>query len=307
MNTERLQQLNKELTDAKKRHKDRYGDQVSLLVAEVEKRYAQEVGHVLSFLAQNKKLSEIIASGHNVLKNLFLANRRIGRELCHFGPPLNLWPVEDFPIAMIVYSAVRLADYGIETHREYETFQKRDFYVYLLEEKLNEQQASALNTMLSTAVINAAIQRLNQKNIREVADTILRLSPYVFAGMLAQSFPPSPLTTDLYAQIIDCNFIACQMILDQVFLRKAPPRIRSELLSINSRLFEIGRLIDDLADKENNRSLCCLNILTVPGMDHQKIAQKIDVLFQELWNDFCLLSPKLRDMMAMRMVNRLRI
>ena len=304
MNIYQPQKLDKIFADAIKRHNSRFGESVRLLSYEIEKEYIKEVKQTLSFLVNDEKIAEITAGGHNFLKSLFSANYRIGRQLCDFGPPLNLWPVEDFPIAMIVYSAIRFANDGLDGNPGHKTIKQKSFYGYLIDEKVDEQKAGALNTMVNAAVMNAAIIRLNEKNSGEIADTLLRLSHHVLAGMTAESIPAEPLTLDLYKRVVERRLIACRMMLDHVFLRKADPAIRAKLLQISSRLFEIEKITDDLSGKK--RGGTDFNILNIPGIDRRTVEHMIEVMFQELFNDSRSLAPELQDMLALRTANQLK-
>ena len=304
---EQFQKLEKEIVQAKKRHRSHYGAQVRELVSQVEIEYIKEVSYVLDFLVKDRHLNEIIDSGKKILETIFISNRWVGWELCDLGPPLNIWPVEEFPIAMIAYVAIHLVDDGIDGHLEYKALGKQSYYGYLIENHLNNRQASAISAMLGMAVFNASVRRLNKKNIRSASDILLRLSSNVFVGMMAEAFSHSRVSLESYKEIIRRKSIAYQMILDHVFLTNVSIQIRSVLLELNARLVEIGQLTDDLIDEEDDLSMGRFNILMVPDMNRTKVLQMILVSLQELWQECRSLTAELRDVMAVRMADWVRL
>lgn len=300
---DKIQPLAVDLSRARERHHSRFKNQVEQLIFRIEEEYKKEVREILSFLTRDKKLAAIISPGYKILEKILIDNRWVGWELCDLGPVLNLQPVREFPIAMIVYLAVHLIDDGIDGHEVYENTGGKSYYGYLLEEKLGERESSALSAMVGMAIINASLRRLMEKNIYDSLHTLLRLSSQVFAGMMAESLYPAPLTLGTYRQVIRSKAIAYQMILEHVFLQQAPQDLRSELLKLRSRLIEIGQMTDDLTDEKVDLSSNRFTILAVKDMSREKLIPLIHRSMDELWCSCNRISPELKDAMGKHLFN----
>jgi hypothetical protein len=298
-----LEQIDNEVKRSQYRHKKLFGSQVDKFVSTFQNKYENETRLILNHLSKIDKLN----IGYNVLYDILIKNRWAGWELCNLAPVLNVYPVEEYPIAVIAYNALHLTDDGIDGHTNYEHINQTSYYGYLLNNNFNQREASALSAMMGMDLLNTCIKRLNEKGLRNSADIILRLSNNVFTGMLGESLYTKPLTEELYYKIIKRKSVAYQMILDHIFLRTIDVSLRSKLLVINSFIVKMGQLTDDLMDQSDDTKHQNFSIMYVEGISKEKIINNIIKLIQTVW-DLCLqLEDKLKDAFAVRMADWVRL
>jgi hypothetical protein len=298
----KIEKLDNEIQGAIARHKKHYGNEVEKFVSEYQKEYVKETKIILNFLSGTG-----INTGYEVLYEILINSSWTGWELCDLAPILNVYPLEDYPIAVVAYNSIHLIDDGIDGHIKYEQINKPSYYGYLLNNKFKEQEASALSAMIGMGILNSCIKRLCEKSLRDSANIIMRLSNIVFTGMLGESLYTKPLTKELYQKIIKRKSIAYQMMLDHIFLKTINSQLRRILLENNYFIVQIGQLIDDLMDEGEDSKNKTFSILQVEGINKDMIVSDIIKLIESLWQNCSRLEGKIKDVFAARIIDWIRL
>lgn len=242
-----INDLAQEAASARTRHAARFGDAPARLAVEIRNRFGDELDQVLAFLINDRALVAITDPVHKILRQELCILASTGSDLCDLAPPLGLQPTEDFSLALVVYAASRLAHDAMCAGPIIAEDQPPGSLIgTLLALGQGPREAGALAVMLCLAVINAAIGRLNSRGRRQIAETMLRLSMNVFAGIMAEVYPPHPLPPALSSTIFERRWIALHMIPAQVLLQDAPAPIRGQLLAIHAGLIEVQAMKEKL-------------------------------------------------------------
>lgn len=302
-----FKRLQSELVKAGECHRMRFKDKVYTLISGVEEKYNRDVDECLHFLKKDNDTFPVVQGTYTTIRNILLSNSWVGWELCDFGPVLNIDPLDDFPVAMIAYTAIHLTDDGIDGHKLYKACKVKSFYDYSLEMGKGERESSALSAMMGMAVYNSCIQYLRKKQQQMVVETLLRLSCHIFSGMLNESIHTKPLSADSYKKIIKSKSIAYQMLLEHVFLKSLPSGKRTALLVLRSKLVEIGQLTDDLIDEKDDIRLNQFSIFLVPEMNREKLLMLILDAMGKLWDDCSHQENDIKNIMGLHLSNWIKL
>jgi hypothetical protein len=252
-------------------------------------------------LTRNPNLAPILLPSQKAIDDYVRAMRWVGWGPCELGPPIDLHPLDEYPVALIGYLGCRLMDDGIDAHSDYKG-RVPSLFGHLAGE-LSVQKAGALSVMTGAWILNASLRRLVGQDCLDAAAIILRLSTQVAPGVLAEALCQRSISLDVYQSIVQRKSVAYDMMLNQIFFRQMDSRIKPALLAALASLSKSGQWLNDLGDAADDHSRGQMNLLAVLNKDRTAVFETIIESLQKLCEKNNSLPSALRDGLASRMMD----
>ncbi|MFZ3048009.1 MAG: hypothetical protein WA151_19005 [Desulfatirhabdiaceae bacterium] len=217
-------------------------------------------------------------------------------DLCALGPPLGLFPMNDFSYGLIAYGACGVMKTAVEN--PIHPTRNRPFIDYLTASGFDARTAGAVGVMAASAVINAVAEICLNHRPTDVIQTLMRASEHFSSGVLNRPKYRGPLSYEQYETVVRQEEIPRHMMLEHIFLRTAPSYVRFQLLKIavNIHLFRhMISIIEELDDPFGN--ICSINVVNFSQFIHL-----LKGIVLKIRTDTLCLTPNLQDAVAKRLL-----
>ncbi len=284
--------LRASVTSACVRYETHFQPDSSTYYKTVWQQFQQELDHVLLFLVQDRNIAFINEMSRSLLFQSILAESETGLDVCVWGPPLGISPVNDFCYGLIGYGAVGV----MESARPYPE-KTTPFTDYLIAAGFDGRTATALSIMVSTAILNTVAEKCLSNHLPDVAQIVMRMSQFVSKSVVSHADRTPTLHDDPQDIFFKGEEMHRHTMLEHIFLRTIPATIRIRLLEIASQIHLFRKMIHRLTDS-NARSV----EITATGdrSDLPALTHLIDRVMA-IRADACSLCPDYRDAVDVRL------
>ena len=224
-----IKALRSDLTSARNRYETRYRHDISQYRKAVRRQFQMELDRVLSGLVRDRNLAVVNEVSRSLLFQSILSEGETGMDLCVWGPPLGIFPLNDLGYGLVAYGTLGMTATAL-THRFHpeKTFPFTD---YLDKTGMDERTARAVCIMTGTAVLNAVAKSCLVSHLPDIAQRVMRTSQHFSKGIVARSSQNSPQPNEIRMMRRDMPRL---MMLEHIFVRTVPSPIRFPLLRIAS-------------------------------------------------------------------------
>lgn len=294
-----LEIVQKDIVESCKQHEERYRDEVVLLLRDVERAYTTAIGDITSIFAKNSAFVPLLDELRTSTSTYLTSMRWIGWGNCELGPPLGIRPVEDYALAMAVYTSARLIDDALDGHTHYKGLMPT--LHHFLCQYVEEREAAGLGSMMGCFIAQEAVYRILNRCPPDTALLLLQLYAEIVPGAMAEILAQGMHSADVYKAVVQRKSVAYDMMLHRVFLQTAPHDIQTILLQFLSVFSETAQWLNDFTDRDDDLQRQQLNFVHSTGIDEKTAYNRIAAAFIRLWHKARILPAHIRNALAMRL------
>lgn len=299
MTEQLLENAQREIKSSCKDHKQQYRNEVVTLLRDVEQAYTIVIHEMTSLFAKNGAVVPLLHELSTATNTYLTSMRWVGWGNCELGPPLGIYPVQEYALAMAVYTSARLIDDALDGHAHYKGLMPT-LHNFLCT-TTTEREASGLGSMMGSFVAQEAFRQLINKGYSDTALLLFQLYANVIPGAMAELCVQGNHSIELYNAIVQRKSVAYDMMLHHTFLRTVPNHLQTPLLQFLAEFSEVAQWLNDLMDREDDWQRQQLNFLHTAHIDEMTASLRIAEAFLQLWDKACTLPNHLRNALAMRL------